>query len=117
MAAELEEGWTARAQELTDKVLRPLQPNLVWLRIQPLELAAFDAFEGNLDRFDETVLVKVHLVNAHDTVVSVPGAKRMPVINDEPFVLLLVIDDRMVSGTCSYFRILLQYLAYPLERT
>jgi hypothetical protein len=37
---ELEEGWTARAQELSCEVLRPVQSDMVRLRIQltPLEL-------------------------------------------------------------------------------
>ena len=59
----------------------------------------------------------MHLVDAYDTVVPVPGTERMPVIDYEPLVLPFIVDDRMVPGPGSHFRVLLQDLADPLERS
>ena len=57
----------------------------------------------------------MHLINTHLTVVSIVTAERVTMIYDEPFVLLLIIDDRMMSGACADIRILLQDLTYSLE--
>jgi hypothetical protein len=58
-----------------------------------LELTALHPFKGNLHGFDETILVEVHLIDADDTVVSVLGTQRMPVVDDEPLVFFLVVND------------------------
>ena len=39
---ELEEGWTSRAQELSCEVLRPVQSDLVRLRVQLTQIALFE---------------------------------------------------------------------------
>ena len=81
-----------------------------------LKFILFYSLKSHLDRLDITILIEMHFVYAHHTVVTICTSERMTVINDVPLVILLIMKDRMMSSTCTYLRITLEDLAYSLER-
>src|ERR1043166_2852143 len=90
----------------------PYPPNLI-----ALERQARYALVGDFDGLDEALLIEVHFIDAGNTMVCVGFAEWASMINDEPFVTLWDVQDRMVARTGRNRRILLQNFADAFERS
>jgi len=74
-----------------------------------------DAFEGDLDRFDEAVFIEVHAVDAGDAMVTIRFTEWTAVIDDVVEILAGDMDDGVVARAGGNFGILLQDFADPGE--
>ena len=79
--------------------------------------SGFYSAGGHFYRFDSTVFIKIHSVNASNAVVPIGFTQRAAMIDNIPFILSRTFDNGMMSGTISYFSVLLQNLSDSFERT
>ena len=80
-----------------------------------LEPRGRNALEGDPHREDAAGRVEMEPFDAHDAVVAVGGAQRVPMIDDVVLVLASAADDGVVSGPRGDGRVGLQDRPFPLE--
>ena len=71
---------------------------------------------GDFYRFDKSLFVEEHPVDARNAVVGIGFAERPSVIHHVPGVLSGHVDDGMMTGTRSNFGVLLQHFTDALKR-
>ena len=76
---------------------------------------ALDALVGDLDGLDESLVIKVHLIDAGHAMVCVPFTQRATVIYDIPPVRGGDMEDGVMPGAGGDGRVLLQHFGDALE--